>query len=382
MTKNKMIINAVRSENKMLREYAIKYFKQEKIDRLEVINIMLEHVKKGKDIFDILYYIREIKAKALNEIALETISSNYFYNKGIDGNVDMLIANARVELLKKRKDIRPKQGLAKRIMKERFRYYEMDFDTIWNQLWNMDDTHEEFENDYRILTVLSEREDFDYEKFHNEIHIDAIPGYEEIKKINLCYLAGMLKDEEMIGYLMHQVYHGGDSLSEIASRELIEIGGESLIALIEKNYEKAPGNIKVSLIYILDGVKLKSSEELLIKIYEREEDELLKTQLVFALLNHLSKKAIPLLLEGLKKDPFYKTHYMEGLIVLHKLYDIENEKLNEWERLVQENNEKSNAMQFKKIEKETFVSTDKKVGRNDPCPCGSGKKYKKCCINK
>ena len=24
----------------------------------------------------------------------------------------------------------------------------------------------------------------------------------------------------------------------------------------------------------------------------------------------------------------------------------------------------------------------KKVGRNDPCPCGSGKKYKKCCLNK
>lgn len=22
---------------------------------------------------------------------------------------------------------------------------------------------------------------------------------------------------------------------------------------------------------------------------------------------------------------------------------------------------------------------DKEVGRNDPCPCGSGKKYKKCC---
>ena len=21
-----------------------------------------------------------------------------------------------------------------------------------------------------------------------------------------------------------------------------------------------------------------------------------------------------------------------------------------------------------------------KIGRNDPCPCGSGKKYKKCCM--
>lgn len=22
-----------------------------------------------------------------------------------------------------------------------------------------------------------------------------------------------------------------------------------------------------------------------------------------------------------------------------------------------------------------------KIGRNDPCPCGSGRKYKKCCLN-
>ena len=23
-----------------------------------------------------------------------------------------------------------------------------------------------------------------------------------------------------------------------------------------------------------------------------------------------------------------------------------------------------------------------KIGRNDPCPCGSGKKHKKCCLGK
>src|SRR5262249_6978703 len=27
----------------------------------------------------------------------------------------------------------------------------------------------------------------------------------------------------------------------------------------------------------------------------------------------------------------------------------------------------------------TIVNEKEKVGRNDPCPCGSGKKYKKCC---
>ncbi len=27
----------------------------------------------------------------------------------------------------------------------------------------------------------------------------------------------------------------------------------------------------------------------------------------------------------------------------------------------------------------TYVREGKKIGRNDPCPCGSGKKYKQCC---
>jgi len=31
---------------------------------------------------------------------------------------------------------------------------------------------------------------------------------------------------------------------------------------------------------------------------------------------------------------------------------------------------------------ELTVIKGEKVGRNDPCPCGSGKKYKKCCLGK
>ena len=30
-------------------------------------------------------------------------------------------------------------------------------------------------------------------------------------------------------------------------------------------------------------------------------------------------------------------------------------------------------------DEQTTVVKGKQVGRNDPCPCGSGKKYKKCC---
>lgn len=34
---------------------------------------------------------------------------------------------------------------------------------------------------------------------------------------------------------------------------------------------------------------------------------------------------------------------------------------------------------LKKSEKVEPIKAEQEPGRNDPCPCGSGKKYKKCC---
>ncbi len=38
--------------------------------------------------------------------------------------------------------------------------------------------------------------------------------------------------------------------------------------------------------------------------------------------------------------------------------------------------------EFDDVPEDTFVRFEPKVGRNDSCPCGSGKKYKKCCLGK
>lgn len=37
---------------------------------------------------------------------------------------------------------------------------------------------------------------------------------------------------------------------------------------------------------------------------------------------------------------------------------------------------------IQKLEPPTVQYSSPKVQRNDPCPCGSAKKYKKCCIDK
>lgn len=50
--------------------------------------------------------------------------------------------------------------------------------------------------------------------------------------------------------------------------------------------------------------------------------------------------------------------------------------LEEWDSLLSEERRKE---LYKEQKASGTVVKGKKIGRNDPCPCGSGKKYKRCC---
>ena len=50
--------------------------------------------------------------------------------------------------------------------------------------------------------------------------------------------------------------------------------------------------------------------------------------------------------------------------------------LKEWDDILTEERRKE---LYKESRNSTTVVIGKKIGRNDPCPCGSGKKYKYCC---
>ena len=50
--------------------------------------------------------------------------------------------------------------------------------------------------------------------------------------------------------------------------------------------------------------------------------------------------------------------------------------LPQWNAIFSEEEQKK---LYKEQKESTTIRKEKKIGRNDPCPCGSGKKYKKCC---
>jgi uncharacterized protein YecA (UPF0149 family) len=76
-----------------------------------------------------------------------------------------------------------------------------------------------------------------------------------------------------------------------------------------------------------------------------------------------------------RKEPLYtlREHYKE----LSRFYEIWEKREKEESRLqVETQNIEAKVREYEAMQEPV---KSQKVGRNDPCPCGSGKKYKKCC---
>lgn len=71
---------------------------------------------------------------------------------------------------------------------------------------------------------------------------------------------------------------------------------------------------------------------------------------------------------GFEKELLYKNMVGAGA---DWLYELE-----EWEAILDEETRKA---LYKEQKASTTIRKEERVYPNDPCPCGSGKKYKKCC---
>jgi len=64
-------------------------------------------------------------------------------------------------------------------------------------------------------------------------------------------------------------------------------------------------------------------------------------------------------------------------IIQFKMESAEEEAAAIADKLAQEQQMQESQMKLNHIEDKEI--SEKKIARNDPCPCGSGKKYKQCC---
>lgn len=131
---------------------------------------------------------------------------------------------------------------------------------------------------------------------------------------------------------------------------------------------------------VLAKIKTKQAEEALLRLFDQVEDISAKTLIADALCQQLSVQAIPKI-EKLLKDGYDGTmlDLEESLYANIVLNEIDYPYLEQMKASLEEKTRHYQKIQ-KKIIAPKMISNSEKIGRNDPCPCVSGKKYKKCCL--
>ena len=114
--------------------------------------------------------------------------------------------------------------------------------------------------------------------------------------------------------------------------------------------------------------------------YKRESFEMFSELLenikreVIKMLSHVKVRAD----EDVEAMEQQRQQEAEAAAVQYQHQEAENQLTGDEQSEVGQAGETGNADQDDRVRQTPFTRTERKVGRNEPCPCGSGKKYKQC----
>jgi hypothetical protein len=248
---------------------------------------------------------------------------------------------------------------------------------------------------------------------------------------SLCELVGELKLAAGLPFLLRSLAKEDELLNEAATEALTKLGTVEVVQALESLYPQGTPDVRIYAAGALMNIKLPEAEAALLRLWRLENDTMISPILATGLCNLLSTQAIPLIRELIYQG------YERGMVCLEEeLYInclINGKDLPEmpkWREIIAENlaeidswdigpgaddwecgdcdcddcddcencdyndddddyeqladagatdwDGKTDADFQPQVEQRRIV----KIGRNDPCPCGSGKKYKKCCLSK
>ncbi|MGM0843596.1 MAG: SEC-C metal-binding domain-containing protein [Bacillota bacterium] len=244
---------------------------------------------------------------------------------------------------------------------------------IANDLDNGNYDHARVQLGKRIINELIDREAI--EDWEAENAIKEILQYSFMPAIGLfqIYMAGELRTESTIPDLVRLLVRddGDEALEEISSA-LIKIGTDEVVREVEKI--ALDEDTFIYSIDVLAKIKSAEAEQALLRLLREADDFTIKTVIADALCQHLSVEAIPLVEKQLT-DGYDNViaDLEESLYANLVLNEIDHPALQEM---------KMNLINREKEVQQSFspIVNEEKTGRNEPCPCGSGKKYKKCCL--
>jgi hypothetical protein len=348
------------------------------------VALLKEAFAKKDKLLSILVYIDQ---QPINEEALKVLLENI--SKMDKSNVHLalnLLNNVEAELA-----LKYREQLSKFLRTEEWELFEL----IENG--SEEEVYTEFTKSVNALDGTFEHELYVRAKklakclvvkgWISEKEIDLVME-EELKEdwfsfsgIMAIYMIGLLKLEKYTQVLASLLVGEDDNLMEEAAAALIRFQNDAVVREIEPYLKKSN-----SIIYaasVVENIKTDIAVQVLREAYHQDEEIDNQDLIIEAVCHHFSKESLPEVAEHMKREEFSALVDVEE--VVYSYYSIIGEQhpeLEKWRQRAMEG--MLDYREYSERERGIYVAAapvrnETKVGRNDPCPCGSGKKYKKCC---
>jgi hypothetical protein len=192
------------------------------------------------------------------------------------------------------------------------------------------------------------------------------------------YAIRLRKLPKYIPILVSLLDRDEDILLEEVADTLISFQSDEVVKMVLPYAKQVESSIFA--ISVLSGTKTAFATKVLKELFHEVEFEDEQDLVFEALCHQLSADAQPEIEEYMNNDPVsFMIEPEETAYGFYKIMGIDHPDLPIWKQIADEKNSMFNAEMENDRHLSVAAPIQPKVGRNDPCPCGSEKKYKKCC---
>lgn len=304
---------------------------------------------------------------------------------------------------------------------ERIWLFTRSPDELWHDLEEFcvaqvsepDDTDVDVGFACRLVSALAQHRDEFVERVLNllaiEVEDDADDPMIWMEPLAI-RLVGEMRLHEAMPLIIDRLGEDDDFIHEETNRALIRIGTDEVVNALASKFVTANQSFQLSVCFVLEFIHTDLSAAKSLELFEHSHSTEIQACMLSAALLNFTAEAIEPARQFVLSTPLDPDviDVRLNLLIASDVLGLsfpEKETWREARKGDQEFRRKWNAEHYgtfdswdeddeeSSLEVEhlddlppgppmTIHNEGAKVGRNDPCPCGSGKKYKKCCLKK
>jgi hypothetical protein len=421
------IREAILSENQLVRKFAIQYFSDSYSTDPSIMPIVIESARRNGVgvIIESGYDLSKLRQSADSvDWIFDMLDDPKYFEGVLTFDVQpfcLPLTRADIDLIANRKERIEACSLlpesVRRILRKRIERLSDDEQECWKRLESYcqfevdseageaDDREVESSSD--VIERLVRLGPANMQRTHEWISLpidEKAPKIDFWKKIVAIDLVGEMRDVSFVPQIFRTFleFPSDDLIRESCTQALQKIGGPTVVEAIAGNTDSLDDDTWIDSSVILGSNRSAEAAEFLRQRLEIEQDQELRNFLAIALVRQCVPDAMEIGLQVARENLKFDNRLIESIglkLELMILADLIGERFPEYDEWAAERKISRQTHSWltvplpveKRIQSAEEVmiqptirnpENQPRVGRNDPCPCGRGKKFKKCCMNK